>query len=245
LGKLYQEKTIQDILMLKMITSTDETAKKKKKKKPKKPLGQKNDEAGPSTESEKMEIDAAQEEEKENDKMDVDGQQPESTAAAEEVPLIDNLPKSIRDIVPVEKIIKSNEVFSPEKVDSPVTTPIQVRKTPRLPQEMTSKTNDDDKKSPENQVNLKKFDAVTTPKASPIIHHSKTPTPIEVRRHPRVLQPAPASKAKEIDEDDHWPKPFDSPMERRPPVPIGASPKTPRRIELQTLSTPKSKKKLL
>lgn len=238
LGKVYQENTVQEILALKMFKSTDENVSKKKKKKSKKSVGRKNDEAQPKiaspTDNEKMEGHAVQEE-KENDKMDVD----EQHITVEEMPHIDNLPGSIRDIVPVQKIIKSSEVFSPEKVASPVTTPIQVRKIPRLPHEMTPKIRDLEKKSPEKQECSIKPDAITTPKTT-INHHSKTPTPIEVRRHPRILQPA-LTKAKEVDED--WPKPIECSMERH--VAIGNSPRTPRRIELQTISTPKSKKKLL
>lgn len=160
--------------------------------------------------------------------------------------VLPDLPEEIKGKIPVDKIIKSNEIFSPEKqVEKPVT-PIQVRKFPRNLDGDTQ--NDDVKNTPTKDENLKQAE-VKTPKNS-FNFHSKTPTPIEVRRFPRVLQPQSAQKS----ENDEWPKPVGdlSPMSSQESIKDEATivktpqqGKTPRRIELQTISTPKSKKKLL
>lgn len=166
----------------------------------------------------------------------------EKSPEVEEASLLTSLPECIKEKIPVDKIIKSNEIFSPEKrVGSPAT-PIQVRKFPRNLEEAEKKV------TPPKNEDLKPTEVVT-PKAS-FVHHQKTPTPgrptpIEVRRVPRVLQPQVSGK---VNETDDWPKPVtESPMDRKLPSndENTATPKTPRRIELQTISTPKSKKKLL
>lgn len=218
LGKVYTEQTIQDILNTK--TAKDEPKKKKKSKKVKKEDGK---EKSPSVEVET----------KENiEHMEID-----------DAPLsLTNLPESIKDKIPVDKIIKSTEIFSPQKQLGSPATPIQVRKFPRnleVEPEVDKKVT-----PPKNNDDLKPADVVT-PKASSFFHHNKTPTPIEVRRVPRVLQPQVVGK---VNETDEWPKPVtESPMDRKLPNndEKTATPKTPRRIELQTISTPKSKKKLL
>lgn len=154
--------------------------------------------------------------------------------------LLTNLPECIKDEIPVDKIIKSNETFSPEKRIGSPATPIQVRKFPRNLEEPTEA---EKKLTPPKNEDLKPIDVVT-PKGS-FVHHPKTPTPIEVRRVPRVLQQQVAGKTNDTDD---WTKPLtESPMDRKLPTndESTAAPKTPRRIELQTISTPKSKKKLL
>jgi chromatin assembly factor 1 subunit B len=214
LGKLYTEQTLQDILATK--TAKDEPAKKKKKSKKVKKEEEKSPEA------------------KENMEMEVD-----------DVPIADisltNLPEALKDKIPVDKIIKSSEVFSPQKQIGSPATPIQVRKFPRNFDEVT----EDKKVTPPKNEELKPADVVTPKATSFFSSHHKTPTPIEVRRVPRVLQPAVVGK---VNENDDWPKPVtDSPsvMDRKLPNDVTTTPKTPRRIELQTISTPKSKKKLL
>lgn len=216
LGKIYTEKTIQDILATN--SAKEEPKKKKKSKRVKKEDGK---EKSPSVEAET----------KENvEKMEVD--EPEISTT--------NL---IQENIPVGKVIKSTEIFSPQKQIGSPATPIQVRKFPRNFEEPV----EDKKVTPPKNDDLKPIDVVT-PKAS-FIHHHKTPTPIEVRRVPRVLQPQVVGKA----EVDDWPKPVtelpkpvsDSLMDRKLPNDVKITPKTPRRIELQTISTPKSKKKLL
>jgi chromatin assembly factor 1 subunit B len=216
LGKEYKGATIKEIIESK--TSKNE-AKNKKKKKPKKKA-----EKSPSESN-----------------MDVD----ENVEIAVVLP---DLPEEIKETIPVDKIIKSNDVFSPEKqVEKPVT-PIQIRKFPR---NLDGDTLNDDlvKITPTKDENLKQAE-IKTPKNT-FNFHSKTPTPIEVRRFPRVLQPQSIQKS----ENDEWPKPVvdNSPLSSQESIKdeqptIIKTPqqgKTPRRIELQTISTPKSKKKLL
>ena len=224
LGKIYTEKTIQDILATKM--AKEEPKKKKKTKRVKKEDGK---EKSPSVEAETKENE---------EKMEVDENEPEIADIS-----ITNLPEVIKEKIPVGKIIKSSEIFSPEKQIGSPATPIQIRKFPRNFEEPV-----EDKKVTPPKDDLKPIDVVT-PKAS-FIHHQKTPTPIEVRRVPRVLnQPQVIGKV----EVDDWPKPVtespkpvsDTLMDRKLPIDVKVTPKTPRRIELQTISTPKSKKKIL
>lgn len=162
--------------------------------------------------------------------------------------MLSNLPVDIVEKIPINKIIKSNEIFSPEKqIEKPVT-PIQVRKFPRNIDETA--TVNDEKSTPTKDESAKSMESVKTPKNSNFNFHSKTPTPIEVRRFPRVLQPKSAQK---MTENDEWPKPVidDSPMSSQDSMKseeqckTPQQNKTPRRIEFQTISTPKSKKKLL
>lgn len=226
LGVIYKEKTVQEIIDNK---SEKDEEKKKKKKKVKKTVSKSEGTTVPN-------------EEKENEKMDVD---------EEETPL-QKLPESIKDIIPVDKIIKSSELFSPEKTQlgSPAT-PIAVRKMPRVPEELkndSKESSENDKKSPPGRTEANA--SVTTPKAS----LSKTPNRIEIRRFPRTaLQPATtASSVSSTKTDDDWPKPIsgvDSALIEKklshPEDIVSPSPKTPRRVELHTITTPKSKKKLL
>jgi hypothetical protein len=224
LGAIYKEKTVQEIIDN---NSEKDEEKKKKKKKAKKMVSKSEGTTVPS-------------EEKENEKMDVD---------EEETPL-QKLPESIKEIIPVDKIIKSSELFSPEKTQlgSPAT-PIEVRKMPRVPEELkndSKESSENDKKSPPGRSEANA--SVTTPKAS----LSKTPNRIEIRRFPRTaLNPATtaSSSASSTKNDDDWPKPIDSThIEKKLSHPediVSPSPKTPRRVELHTITTPKSKKKLL
>lgn len=217
LGEVYKEKSIEDILLTK--TAKEEP---KKKKKPKKSSARK-EEKSPSVEK------------KENRKGPTDIEMLTAEIS------INNLPESIKEKIPVDKIIKSNDIFSPEKAVGSPATPIQFRKFPRTLEEVP--TVNSEKTTPPKDDDLKPSE-VTTPKSN--FHHigSKTPTPIAVRHKPRVLHQPPAVKVNDVDE---WPKPMqvESPMDRKLPAAASTTPKTPRRIELQTISTPKSKKKLL
>lgn len=258
LGQIYKEKSLQEIIDAKTVKISEP---KKKKKVKKATNGKVN---GGSFD--KMDAD-----EKENDnnldktsnfedheegieKMDVDDEPP----MKEDQILLDNLPESIKEMIPVEKIIKSNDIFSPEKqVGSPVT-PIQVRKVPRVPDDLKDSTDNNginkvttpSKSSTDNSTE----NSSITPKAS----SSKTPNRIEIRRYPRTFLQQSSNVTKEIaqkDDEASWPKPIissaNSPMERKlgqqPTEKINGieSPKTPRRVELHTITTPKSKKKLL
>lgn len=249
LGTIYKEKSLQEIID----SRTEKDDEKKKKKKKVKKSSSKVDAAGVPND------------EKENDKMEVD-------EIDEETPL-QKLPESIKEIIPVDKIIKSSELFSPEKkqLGSPATPIagmyqnalkiinyfsyyfITVRKMPRAPEELKSSSKEsaeNDKNSPPiiSETNV----SVTTPKAS----LSKTPNRIEIRRFPRsVLHPAPPSSLSSSTvskNDDDWPKPISSVdsalIEKKlshPDETMSPSAKTPRRVELHTITTPKSKKKLL
>lgn len=228
LGTVYKEKSVQEIINA---NTEKEDDKKKKKKKTKKSTAPKIENA------------TVVSEEKENEKMDVDDQDIS----------LQKLPESIKEIIPVDKIIKSSELFSPEKklLGSPAT-PIEVRKMPRVPDELKNDVKDHsehDKKSPPATSEAKL--SVTTPKAS----LSKTPNRIEVRRFPRTsLHPptTPSSSATSSKNDDDWPKPISGAeanlIEKKlshPEEIMSPSSKTPRRVELHTITTPKSKKKLL
>lgn len=220
LGTIYKEKALQDIINSKS-EKDDEVVKKKKKKHVKK-----------SPNASKLDVSTTSvvAEEKENEKMETD------------IP-IDLLPESIKEMIPVDKIIKSSELFSPEKTPSGTpATPIQVRKCPRVPEELRDNSESNDKK-------------LTPAKEKPIASLSKTPNRIEVRRFPRTAPATLSVTATNSKNDDDWPKPIsaatttsDSPVvERKLPTNeiASPSPKTPRRIELHTITTPKSKKKLL
>lgn len=211
LGQIYKEQTIQEILTTKTLKEEP-----KKKKKTRKANGMKKDddvEKSPTSD----------EKENADQKMDVD-------APAAEIS-ITNLSESINEIIPVGKIIKSSEIFSPEKQLGSPAKPIEVRKFPRNIEEIDS--------SPPKNDNCQ-VPAVTTPKGSNFFS-SKTPTRIEVRRYSRVPQAQPAEK------DESLNTLLQSPMDRKLPAVSTdhQTPKTPRRVELQTISTPKSKKKLL
>lgn len=212
LGQIYKAQTIQDILTSK--TQKDEMKKKKKTKKS--TAVKKDDEVDKSPTS------------NENQKMVVDD--PSVTQIS-----ITILPESVKEIIPVNKIIKSSEIFSPEKQVGSPPKPIQVRKYPRNTEEADlSPSKNDGSHVP----------VVTTPKASSFFSSNKTPSRIEVRRHARTPQTQAAGKAN--DGEDLSKTLPQSPMDRKlPPVSDKPAPKTPRRIELKTISTPKSKKKLL
>lgn len=152
----------------------------------------------------------------------------------------------------LNKIIKSDERFSPQKKDRPVT-PIAIRRHPRSV----------DSEASGGEEALK-------PKAS------MTPTPIAIRRQPRIL--IPDSSVASDEAVDAWPigteRPSLLPMEKGiekmacdgdmgatadirlvleadsqdeemelEEAPKEEAKKTPRRVPLITLSTPKSKKK--
>jgi chromatin assembly factor 1 subunit B len=148
LGKEYKEQKIQDIIAVKSAKNEP-----KKKKKSKKTNGIKKEDSKDKSFSEGKE--------NSDEKMEVAEQ-------AANISLT-NLPESIKEIVPVDKIIKSNDIFSPQKQLGSPATPIQVRKFPRNLDEADPSPN-------------------SSPKASSSFK-SNTPTRIEVRRQPRVLQP--------------------------------------------------------
>lgn len=205
LGKIYEEQSIQDIIALN--TAKEQTKKKKKVKKPKK------EEKSPSSKGKKT-----------DEAMDIEPSNAENV-------LVD-LPESVKEKISGAQIIKSNELFSPEKqVGSPVT-PIQVRKFPRVMEELDV--------SPPKNENMKIPDAIT-PKAASFFS-SKTPTRIEVRRQARPVQ----SQATGLinDGDSEMKAGIGSPMDRKIPT-DNTTPKNLRRVELTTISTPKSKKKIL
>jgi chromatin assembly factor 1 subunit B len=239
LGSVYTEKSIQEIIAIK---SKKDSLPKKKKKKTRKSV------AAVATATTSVASNDKKEEKENDDKMEVDV--PIETNA------LKNIPESIKELIPVDKIIKSNEQFSPEKQPgSPVTQITHlIRKCPRVADEL-KELNDNDIKSTPSKCEAT-TNVTTTPKGLSS-HHSKTPNRIEIRRFPRtMLQPATntplAGDAAAKVDNSEWPKPIiaDSPMERKMhennSVKMTASPKTPggRRVELHTI-TPKSKKKLL
>jgi chromatin assembly factor 1 subunit B len=230
LGKVYKEQSIQEIISIK--TVKEETKKKKKAKKP----------SPKTTNSAAVDLNKSNVTEKEQDAMDVD----EDSVAAAEISPLNNLSQSIKEIIPVDKIIKSNQMFSPEKQSGSPATPIQVRKCPRVPEELKDKVEDEKKLTPaKNASEPCSSTTTTTPKASTI--HSKTPNRLEVRRFPRtMLQPVAAPPVVNIVKESMS---VESSMERKmhqsaEKMPT-ASPKTPRRVEFRTITTPKSKKRLL
>lgn len=177
LGKVYKEQTIEDIILLR-------TAKvePKKKKKSKKPSSAKKDDIKDKSPS----VD-----EKENKDKIVE--------PIDEISL--NLPESIKEIIPVDKIIKSNEIFSPEKQMGSPATPIQIRKFPRNLNGTES--------SPSRNDGMKQSDA-TTPTTSNFCK-SITPTRIEIRRQPRVLHSNTAVSPKNVS----MPSAFGSPKSKK------------------------------
>lgn len=206
LGEIYEEQTIKDILAAK--TAKEEPKKKKKVKKIKK-------------DEEKEKSPMSKGKENADDKMDVDP--PEVKIS------ITNF-ESLKEIIPVDKIIKSNDIFSPEKQVGSPATPIAVRKYPRNFEDVNM--------SPLKNDGLKPVD-VTTPKGAKLMS-SKTPTRIEVRREKRVSYTQPVAAPA-----DNFPAATGSPMNRKIPANDDkVTPKAPRRVELRTLSTPKAKKKL-
>lgn len=208
LGQTYKEQTLKDILAAN--TQKDEPKKKKKAKKTN----------GLKKEDELEKSPASDEKENADQKMDIDLQ-----TIAE---MVTKLPESIKEIIPFDKIIKSNDFFSPEKQVGSPAKPIEVRKYPRnIEMDLSPSKNED------NQVSV-----MTTPKGS-----SKTPSRIEVRRHSRI----PQSHSAANDGEDISKTSLQSPMDRKLPAVSVDSPhkKTPRRVELKTISTPKAKKKLL
>lgn len=209
LGKVYGETSLQEI-----IEAKTEKEVPKKKKKAKKAAVKKPDE------TEKL---AADEKENEGNPMEVDLFQDEIC--------LTNLPESIKEKIPVDNIIKSTEIFSPEKQNGLPTTPIQIRKFPRNRDEIEESPMNDDAKAEE----------ITTPKGKSLSAH-KTPTRIEVRRQPSSMQTHAKVAVKDCDAEMKIG--FDSIDHIK--IPSGSTtPKTPRRVELKTVSTPKSKKKLL
>lgn len=182
-----------------------------------------------------------------------------ATDSADNPPTCDSPPKEILTNLPavvlkdteiLSKIIKSDERFSPQKKDRPVT-PIAIRRHPRSVDSEASGGED--------------------------VLKPKTPTPIAIRRQPRTLIPDVESSTATEEAVDAWPigteKPSavadksiekmvcdgdmgatadirlvleadsqDEAMETEE-VPKEETKKTPRRVPLITLSTPKSKKK--
>ncbi|KAG5677943.1 hypothetical protein PVAND_007657 [Polypedilum vanderplanki] len=234
LGKIYKEKSIQDIIELKTVKIDS-----KKKKKTKKLIVKSSNDTDNLNKSNITEKDVNMEE-KENEK---DGEAME----IDEVPLA-NLSQSIKEIIPVDKIIKSSDMFSPEKQkDSPVT-PIQVRKIPRMPEELKDSNEDDKKLTPAK--NACPPISNTTPKGPSSPFLNKTPNRIEVRRFPRSMQPTTSSSSSSTNntsKHQDGQKTTELAMDRKLQLEsvTSSSPKTPKRAELTTIAAPKSKKKLL
>lgn len=171
----------------------------------------------------------------------------------------------LKDAEILSKIIKSDERFSPQKKDRPVT-PIAIRRHPRITTVDTPQLNGES-------------GSVSQPKTP------KTPTPIAVRRQPRTLIPTEVRGTNTDEAVDAWPigteKPStvevsyatkannlilcdgdtahanairlvieadsqdeEMPDEKKVSESNDESKKTPRRVPLITLSTPRSKKKM-
>lgn len=158
LGQVYQEQSLPDIIRAKMVK--DEPKKKKKNRKAN----------GAKKEDSKDKSPSVEEKENSEDKMEVD---PPAAGIS-----LSYLPESIKEIIPVDKIIKSNEIFSPEKQLGSPATPIQFRKFPR---------NLEDIEMSPRESNSAVSAAPITPKASTAFS-SSNPNRIEIRRQPRVLQ---------------------------------------------------------
>lgn len=157
LGQVYQDQSLLDIITAKMVK--DEPKKKKKSRKSNVAKKEGSKEKSPSVE----------EKENSESKMEVD-------APAAGISL-SNLPESIKEIIPVDKIIKSNDIFSPEKQIGSPATPIQVRKFPRNLEDVDMSPRD---------PNAAAGSAPNTPKSSTAFS-SNNPNRIEVRRQPRVV----------------------------------------------------------
>lgn len=153
LGQVYQEQSLNEIIAAKMVK--EEPKKKKKNRKPN----------GAKKEDSKEKSPSAEEKENSENKMEVD--QPAAGIS------LSNLPESIKEIVPVDKIIKSNDLFSPGKQPGSPATPIQVRKFPRNLEDVDM--------SPKTGPST----APNTPKSSTAFS-TNSPNRIEVRRQPRA-----------------------------------------------------------
>ncbi|CAG9800868.1 unnamed protein product [Chironomus riparius] len=250
LGEIYKEKSLQEIIDAKTVKDCEPKKKKKVKKN-----GRFNGDLNKSVSAEDNKMDVENYENDENEEMEVDDNQKESVDKIS----LDNLPESIKEMIPVDKIIKSNEIFSPEKQVGSPATPIQVRKCPRVPEELKDSSEIDTNTTPAKSSDHNNTESnATTPKAS---ISSKTPNRIEIRRYPRTfaqINGTANEKEKKVEElkdkteENSWPKPIftsTSPMERKlqqssEKINSIESPKTPRRVEFHTIA-PKSKKKLL
>jgi chromatin assembly factor 1 subunit B len=250
LGEIYKEKSLQEIIDAKTVKDCEPKKKKKVKKN-----GRVNGDLTKSVSAEDNKMEVENDENDENEEMEVD----ESPKESVDKLLLDNLPESIKEMIPVDKIIKSNEIFSPEKQVGSPATPIQVRKCPRVPEELKDSSEIDTNKTPAKSSDHNNTESnATTPKAS---ISSKTPNRIEIRRYPRTfaqINGTANEKEKKVEEpkdkteENSWPKPIfmsTSPMERKlqqssEKINSIESPKTPRRVEFHTIA-PKSKKKLL
>lgn len=239
LGKVYGEKSAQDVVSEKM---AKEDANKKKKKTKRPNVTKKNasvDNLDKSNVTEEKDLNEKENDanNKEAEEMDVDD---DSIA---EVPL-DNIPEKLKEIIPVDKIIKSTECFSPEKQPGSPATPIQVRKCPRAPEEISTETGDK-KLTPGKSESESTADVTTTPKG---VKQSKTPNRLTPRHFPRTFsQPSQAStvNATVVNATEKVTSPMERALhhstEKIPPSPN----QQPRRVEFRTLTTPKSKKRLL
>lgn len=154
LGQLYKEQSLHDIIAAKMVKEEP-----KKKKRNRKPIGAKK-------EGSKEKSPSAEEKENSQNKMEVD---PPAAGIS-----LNNLPESIKEIIPVDKIIKSNDLFSPGKQPGSPATPIQVRKFPRNLEDVDM--------SPSTGTSA----APSTPKSSTAAFSSNNPNRIEIRRQPRA-----------------------------------------------------------
>ena len=280
LGEVYKAKTIEEILVENSVKMPEKKgsekskiseAKKKEFNTTPQPIAVKRKPKLAQVSStvitaEPMQVDLElKEKENASENIEKDAEKTADQKPMTQIPM-NCLSDNIKETITVDNIIKSDETFSPHK-KTLVPTPISFRKHPRKPEEVqipiikmevddepiikVLKNVNDVKKTPsKNEKSIIKIEE-TTPKT--IMHvSSKTPTPIEVRRQPRILNKQATSKATE--DDDSWPLPIKSSptgMNKKMEAKTSSvsneatSSKTPRRVNLTTISTPKSKKKLL
>uniref|UniRef100_A0A1B0DBG9 CAF1B/HIR1 beta-propeller domain-containing protein n=1 Tax=Phlebotomus papatasi TaxID=29031 RepID=A0A1B0DBG9_PHLPP len=168
-------------------------------------------------------------------------------------------PEKILDPELAEKIIKSDENFSPEKKEKPLT-PIAVRRHPRIATETASPS----RKQP-NPIAIRRHprsQETAAPGAlapGAVTEEAVDAWPVETKpseelyREPRANDPTQECTENinlVIDDESEQPSKEDKdaePMEVDQPTTPSApiTPKTPRRVNFITISTPKSKKKLL
>lgn len=273
LGVVYKEKTISEIL----VANTPKVKEKKGADKAKNSEAKKNFSLTPQTiairKKPKAVVEQKTVEETETAPAKKDDEKEEKAA---DVPILQTSVNidGIIELIPVDKIIRSDEKFeSPEKKNSPVT-PIPIRKHPRTATPTTTISANEEnakKETPPNENNdTTAVDQSTiTPKTKKLNTISKTPTPIAIRRKPRILQPEASNNVQQSSEKmevdtDVWPIDESKPekaqikekVDHQPHQQMETelkadepsksdTPKTPRRVEFRTLSTPKSKKKLI
>jgi chromatin assembly factor 1 subunit B len=260
LGVQYKEKTIAEILEANTVkvketkTKGDRSKNSEARKHGNKTPQQIAIKRKPKVDNKENKVEKPEEKvepkKKDEEKMDVDSGKAEENRdkTPEKMDIVTEIPESIKELIPVDKIIRSDEKFeSPEKLDSPVTL-IPTRKHPRN----TPSVHEDQKTTPPKQ-NENNVDNSLTPSGKTYNKISKTPTPIAVRRKPRILEPQSSGQVQKLEEESGI-VPLDMVHSKLDEKPLESStldnktektPKTPRRVEFRTVSTPKSKKKLI